>query len=192
MQRIALLVIFSGFCFAYLTIPFAGIDLLIDAVGFLVVFNGLRFLGKLYQPHFRGGKLASLVLVVVSALQLFLKEGLAAGTLAYVRAGMEVLLYFYLLLAFWAVLGQIGRPRLRGALAAVLGLAIAATGLAAAGRFGGGALETITGWVLFGCQLLVLAGLLGLALLRWPVPQAAAKPAQPPAPHPSPDGGGEG
>ncbi len=170
MQKTALWVVFGGFCFVFLAVPVAGLDILIDAVGYLVVFNALRFLGKLYPGRcFKVSAVLSLVLVAVCAPQLFIKEGSLVLWLAAARAGLEIGLYLSWIPLLHALLGRTGQKRWRAASVAMPGVAAAATALAAAGQFAGGALQAASAWVLFACQVLLLAGLLLLSLRRWPL-----------------------
>lgn len=95
MRKPAIALLLAGAVFTVFTVPFAGIDLFIDAVGFLLMFNALRAL-RLLEPGFGPGAFLCLVLVPVAALQLFLGgvagaalwllRGLAAGVLCLLMA----------------------------------------------------------------------------------------------------------
>lgn len=72
MRKIPLGVLFAGYLFVLFAIPAFGIDLLIDAVGYLIIFNALRFLSKLY-PKFAPAVPVSLVLTLAAAAHLVLQ-----------------------------------------------------------------------------------------------------------------------
>lgn len=132
MRRIAIAVMLAGFLFTTLSIRAAGIDLLIDAVGFLLIFNAARWLAKL-GDRFTPCIPLCLGLLAVAALQLFL-QGTALAVLGAVRAAGEAALYLLLWRGFASAPDMGGTPGRRAALAAVFGanaLAAAAAGLLA-------------------------------------------------------------
>ncbi|MDL2324229.1 hypothetical protein LJC61_03635 [Ruminococcaceae bacterium OttesenSCG-928-A16] len=108
MRRIAAAIVLVGFAFAFFTLPFAGVDILIDAVGFLLVWNGVRALQK-KDAVYRFAAPCSLVLVAIAAAQVFLgggvaayavQSGLAGWVLQGLRLAAEGLLYWQLLAGF--------------------------------------------------------------------------------------------
>lgn len=98
MRKTAQGIMLAGFVFVFFALPFAGVDLLIDAVGFLLVWNGLAALQKL-DKTFGAAPLVCLALVAVAAAQLFF-EGAAAQVLRAVRVAGEVVLYWQMLKGF--------------------------------------------------------------------------------------------
>lgn len=99
MQKIAVGIILFGLAFTFFSIFFAGIDILIDAVGFLFVFNGTWALRK-KVPLFAKAACLSLVLVVVSSAQLFAFSALATGVLL-LRLILNLVLMLILGLCFF-------------------------------------------------------------------------------------------
>lgn len=88
----------AGFVFVFFALPFAGVDLLIDAVGFLLVWNGLAALQKLDKAY-GAAPVVCLMLVAVSAAQLFFR-GTAGQALQAVRVVGELVLYWQMLKGF--------------------------------------------------------------------------------------------
>ena len=72
-----------------------GVDLLIDAVGFLLAWNGLRALQK-QEPVFCFAPLCCRVLIPLSALDLFF-SGWLYGVVVLLRIVLEALLYWQFL-----------------------------------------------------------------------------------------------
>lgn len=99
MRKTAILLILAGLVFAFFSLPFEGIDLLIDAVGFLLVWNGVRALQK-QTGQFAFGPVCSGALVVVCAAALFVPAGLAANLLLLTRGVLEAALILFLMLGF--------------------------------------------------------------------------------------------
>lgn len=115
-----------GLAFAWFAVMVFGVDVLIDAVGFLVAFNGLRPLARLW-PKFRGGPLCALLLVAVSACALFVPRQFGAplqGTRCLLEAALAVVLA--------RGFGQMyrGGPKAMGRALAAAFYALAALGLA--------------------------------------------------------------
>lgn len=98
MRKIAAWLVFSGLIFAFFSLPFAGTDLLIDAVGFLLVWNGVRALQK-KDAVYGFAAACSLVLVGVAVLQLFLTS-MGGWVLAGLRLAAEGLLCWQLFAGF--------------------------------------------------------------------------------------------
>lgn len=73
MQKIAVTIVAVGFVFVFYSLPAFGIDLLLDPVGFLLIWNGLRALRK-RTSAFSIACVSSLLLIFVSSLQLFVSE----------------------------------------------------------------------------------------------------------------------
>lgn len=109
MRKTAIAIMLVGFVFAFFSVRLAGVDLLIDAVGFLLVFNGVRPLQK-SLPGFGQSSWCALALVLVSALQLFL-GGFALLILGLLRSALEVALYLMLMGGFSRLLQAEGRGR---------------------------------------------------------------------------------
>ena len=119
-------ILLVGFVFALFTLTFFGIDILLDAVGWLLVFNGVR---PLERPKGGIGVRASLCLglVVVSAAQLFLTGGVVALLLLGARAALEAALFLLLISLFRNLLASYGRARLAVVFAGVLALSAVAS-----------------------------------------------------------------
>lgn len=112
MRKTATLLVVAGFGFAFITVwlPSMGIDLLIDAVGYLLVWNGLRALqarDKVYgfAPY------VALALVGITTAQLMVR-GTMIPVLSLVRPLAEALLFWQL---FWG-LRRIARAEQRRSL----------------------------------------------------------------------------
>lgn len=130
-QKTAVAIALVGFVFAFLTVPFAGIDLLIDAVGYLLVFNGLHGLVKLHGTGaLRAARAVAAILIAVCAVQLFF-TGTVAGALALVRHLAEAILFGCMAPGFYRVLKNQQQPGGAVACAIALGLCVLAA-LAAA------------------------------------------------------------
>lgn len=100
MRRTSVLLVLLGLLFVYIRMPAAGLrDMFIDAVGYLIVFNGIRGL-----RHENGGFTLSmwvcLVLVPVCAVEFFI-EGNTVLTVA--RRALELALYAGLFASFMRV-----------------------------------------------------------------------------------------
>lgn len=110
--KTAVAILLAGFVFAFFQLPFAGIDLLLDPVGFLLVFNGANGLRKLAGAEGRGFGPAcgvALALVALTAVQLF-AGGAVADVLPALRGGLEAALFYLLYRGFAALLEGSGRP----------------------------------------------------------------------------------
>lgn len=139
MRRTAVGILLAGFVFIFFIIPFMGIDLLIDAVGFLLLFNGARALQKIGRAEAEGllpgtntgllppasfgfgaAQPLAIILVGLSAVQLFVgvSTGMASGggIIGIARAVLEILLFLSLLRGFGPFLKNRGLK--------VLGLAV--------------------------------------------------------------------
>lgn len=161
MRRTALAIMLAGFAFTFFSIPAAGIDLLIDAVGFLLVFNSLRPLKKLW-PAFGPSPWVCLFLVAVSALQLFF-TGEVSLVLTVLRAAGECLLFVFLARGLFAMARVTAHARLAPAVAACA--ALNAVGAAFSGLLPFMAVPAaIAGAVLLACHVALLGALLALAL----------------------------
>ena len=103
MQRTAVAIMLAGFIFTFFSLPFFGIDLFIDAVGFSLIFNAARAL-KSWQASFGKAAIAAMALVPLSALQLFFTAAPLALALALLRAAGEAALFYFLAFGFYALL----------------------------------------------------------------------------------------
>lgn len=156
----------AGFVFMYATLPFMGMDLLIDAVGFLLMFNGLNALRKL-EPAcgFALPGFIALAMVVPAAVQLFASGGVLAVA-GWVRLAGETLLYVLVFraLALCAKAGAAGLP-VRLCIGAGMGFALLRAAAQVVGALApvqfGAALYTLQAAGLLG----VLAAFLGVFLL---------------------------
>lgn len=129
-RGIALGLVAVGLGFAFFAIDFMGVDLLIDAVGFLIAYNGLRVLKKLC-PGFAGSDILCIGLVALAALQLFL-GGTALWVAGILRPLAECALFALMLRGFAQLLPRGRRPALRWAVLCALLLNMAAEILGAA------------------------------------------------------------
>ena len=120
MRRTAFLILLAGVIFVYFSIPFMGIDLLIDAVGFSLLFNAIRPLRKTRQGFAIADSLC-LGLVLVSALQL-LFFGIPSIVLASLRALLETLVFCMLAGGLWQMLKRDNAPRLALSIKIIFGL----------------------------------------------------------------------
>lgn len=102
MRKTAAGLIAAGFVFAYFSLPLFGIDLLLDPVGYVLVFNGLR----VFQKRGRAFGVAvfwCLGLVALSAAQLFV-GGAAAGVLQPLRTAADLVLFLLMIGGFCPML----------------------------------------------------------------------------------------
>lgn len=162
MRRVTAGLMAAGFVFVFFSIPVAGVDILIDAVGFLLVFNGLRPLAKLH-PHFRFSPAVSLFLVVVTAAQLFLPASLAR-TATIMRAAGETSLYILIANGYgrsFLAGGKPGQAAFSGGIFTLCAVATAAFVVS----FLSGTFTAATNTILVICHILVLCVLLWLCLL---------------------------
>ncbi|NLW79961.1 MAG: hypothetical protein GXY32_11225 [Ruminococcaceae bacterium] len=165
MRRTALAIMLVGFVFVFFSIPLAGVDLLIDAVGFLLVFNGARPLEKT-MPGFGKASWCAIALTVVSAAQLFL-GGTVYLVLSLLRAAGEVLLFLWLMRGLTQMLKKESRLRLVPLTYGAFTLNMATSALVAVMLFV--PLPALAmGIVLAVVHVLLLALLLRLALLPAP------------------------
>ncbi len=95
MKKTSIMILLAGFVFIYFTLPFSGIDLLIDAVGFLLLWNGLRGLQKAGVNTGLAAPLC-LLLVLVASGQLFV-GGAFYTVLTVLRSLAEAVLLFFIL-----------------------------------------------------------------------------------------------
>lgn len=102
MRKTAILILLAGFVFVFYSLEFMGVDLLIDAVGWLMVWNGVRALHK-RDGVFRLSVIFSLMLVPISALQLFF-TGPVVFLLWALRYACELLFYFTMMQGFCRLL----------------------------------------------------------------------------------------
>lgn len=124
MRKTATLLILVGLLFTTLTLPFSGIDLLLDPVGFLLIFNGARPLAK-YGDRFGPCVPLSILLIAASAVQLFL-TGTPLVVAGLLRALAEAALYLLLLRGY----ARLARRRKGNGMAAVLAAGFALAALA--------------------------------------------------------------
>lgn len=174
MRRTALIIMTAGFLFLLDTasITVAGIDLLLDPVGFLLIFNAVRPLKK-YGDRFGPCIPLSLALVALSAVQLFLTAGLAAAVVAALRYAGQGALLLCLALGLAALPG-VRRSRAKTialwAVAAVNALAcLAMAVLFPAYLLAAGTGYSLAGWpagALLAAQLALPALLLWLAFTQ--------------------------
>ncbi len=108
--KIATGLILAGLVFVFFTVPFMGIDLLMDPVGFVFIFNGARALARLAQAAAGpgGGKTAfgpawvlALVLLALSLPQIFVAGGPAATVLGIARIVLQAALCLLLAAGFY-------------------------------------------------------------------------------------------
>ncbi len=95
--KVALLV-FSGLLFVLFSLPFLGVDLLIDAVGWILVFNGARICER---PNGGIGPLAALCLIlsaVASSLLFLTNTPLLVFSFIYALCQLGFFLFFGILL----------------------------------------------------------------------------------------------
>lgn len=107
MKRIPISLILVGLLFTLLNIQVAGQDIFIDAVGYLVAWNGLRVLDKTYKKTFLCAAPFSFILVLICIAQLFLKGSLYRITID-VRIVVEMLFYVQLYYGLFK-LGQVDK-----------------------------------------------------------------------------------
>lgn len=158
----------AGLVFAFGTLQVAGIDILVDAVGWLLVFNGLRPLEK---PGGGIGPRAFLCLGLVgaSATQLFSLGAGPAWLFLLLRTVLELALFLSLVGLFGRLLAAFGWEKAQAwftlafVLNAALGLLLAGAlllGLALPSPYG--LLLTVLGYA----ARLLLAGLLVWLMMR--------------------------
>lgn len=112
MRKASIILILGGFVFVLFSAPLLGLDLLIDAVGYLFIWNGLRMLQK-ESPFFRLAIFFALILTGVAAVHLFLPNNIV---LFFIWLICDLFLYvfmfrgFFILARTWDVslLGIIG------------------------------------------------------------------------------------
>lgn len=122
MYKTPTVLVLVGFAVVYFTIPFLGIDILIDAVGFLLVFNGLLAL-KRQQRLFLFAPQCSMVLVVAAAAQLF-ASGWLLMALGICRVIAECVLYWQMMRGFKGLAVGAGVAVLAKTAYVVLGLCV--------------------------------------------------------------------
>jgi hypothetical protein len=159
MRKMALGIILAGCVFITFALYFAGIDLLIDAVGFLLILNGAHTLTK-YGDRFGPCVPLCLGLVVVAALHLFF-GGAAGLVIGLARACGESALF--LLLAHGLALLPTVRPRPVPRIAARVAAAGGAVFVPATALFSAfcpGAAADVLGIILLCWRVLFMAVLL--------------------------------
>ncbi len=122
MTKTALIILVIGYVFVFFSIPFLGVDILIDAVGFLLLFNGYRAF-RLLDKSFKGAASVSLALVVVAALQLFV-SGTAALILLVLRQIGMALLYVFTARGFVYLFNKIDKKSFSMVIRLVFGAAL--------------------------------------------------------------------
>ena len=161
MQKTAVGVTLAGFVLAFFSLYAFGLDLLIDAVGFLLVFNGARALAVWAAP-FKPASAVALGLVAVAAAQLFFVAGVPALVLGALR-GVGLAVLYLLFAGGFATLFEAGRQKRLAAFAkAVFWLAAAGSLLALVWPLGGVVLTVTQSFVLI---LLLFACILPDSLL---------------------------
>lgn len=123
MRRTALFLMLAGFVFVFFSVSLFGIDILIDAVGYLLVWNAIRALQR-KESVYGFAATCCLALVVICAIQL-ITSGIIYTVLLVVRPLAEALLYWQLLLGF--ARGAQDQKGLRIACLYTMGLCIAAS-----------------------------------------------------------------
>lgn len=121
MFKVPVALLIAGLCFTFFSLTMMGVDLLIDAVGFLFIFNGLLHLRRKWTG-FWAGPLCSILLVGISSLQLFLPAWTLVGVL---RLVLTSILYLVCARGFFQMLRPCSLFEAR-ALAALFGLQAAA------------------------------------------------------------------
>lgn len=163
MRRIAAGITLTGFVFAFVTLPFQGVDLLLDPVGFLLVFNGQRAFGKGYGG-FKLSQLGALLLMAFSAVQLFVAGGFFV-LVSPLRRLVEGLLFLAMQREFGAMLRREGWLWDAGFVRGSLLLASAASLLVGGAMLWRTELSARWGTLLNAGHLLVLLALLRLLLV---------------------------
>ncbi len=138
MRKTAVLLIVFGLIFVFFRVEAFGIDLLMDAAGYILVFNGVRALHKAYGG-FGISPVLCLVLVPVTAAQLFL-SGVPLVVVSLVRVAPEMSLFCMMAAGFFKLAKAQGRAALGGCTFALFLAAAAASllaGLAAVPYFAG-------------------------------------------------------
>lgn len=179
MRRTAVGIILAGFVFIFVRIRLLGIDILIDAVGFLLLFNGARALLKIGRAEAAGlladapagqapaglglgaAQPCAIALVFVSALQLFLTGG-ALTVMGLLRAVLEIALFLFLLRGFGPLARRPGLSSPGRAVQAALALDMAVSALSAVFLFC--TPPAALGWLVLAIHILTLAALLWLLL----------------------------
>ncbi len=165
---VALGLVLAGLVFALCSVRVGGMDVLVDAVGWLLVFNGLRPLEK---PGGGVGPrgLLCLGLLALSAAQLFLVSGGLAGWLYLLRMALEAGLFLSLIGLLGRFLAAFGWQKAHKWFALALALNALLSVALAVGRWLGVAqplayagLVTALGFV----ARLLLAGVMVWLLLR--------------------------
>lgn len=112
MRKTAVAIILFGLLFANVTLLFSGIDLLIDAVGFLLVWNGIVALQKV-DPVYGKSSITSMVLVVLAVAQLFFTDAQSTifMILFLLRIVAEGILCWQVLNGFGKLAVQWSKPR---------------------------------------------------------------------------------
>ena len=129
MQKTAVGVMLAGFVLAFFSLYAFGLDLLIDAVGFLLVFNSARALAVWAAP-FKPASAVALGLVAVAAAQLFFMSGVPAVVLGVLRGAGLAALYLLFSAGFAPLFGAGYQKRLAPIAKAVFWLAAAGSLLA--------------------------------------------------------------
>lgn len=162
MRKTAIVLMCVGFVFIYFTVPVAGVDLLIDAVGYLLIFNG-AWAFRLTNISFKIGALTALGLVPVAALQLFI-SGNAGSILELVRNILTFALLGFLMHAFAYELSQEGSSA-----AAIMCRGIFGLNMIAVTFFSfllAPASPAAASWCIIVCRIILLAFLLWTAFRK--------------------------
>jgi hypothetical protein len=103
-HKTAMAIFLTGLVFSFFTAPAFGIDLLLDPVGFLLIFNAMNTLRKLAggnvgAGYFKVAMFISIALILLSTVPIFFdgEVGQAALTL---RPALETVLFAMLLLGY--------------------------------------------------------------------------------------------
>lgn len=162
MQKTAFGILLVGFVFVCFQIQLFGIDLLIDAVGFSLIFNGIRPLRKT-MGGFLYADLVCLALVLVTALQLFI-SGPFGVVLALVRSVLEIFVFAGLAQGVYKWLQKQNHKKLGLVAVGVFGLGAVMAMLQGVLIVAGTGLQ-VWQWAYHLYAMVLLACLLGLILL---------------------------
>lgn len=161
MRKIPFIIMAIGFAFTYYSIPFMGIDLLIDAVGYLFIFNGL-WVFRLQGTRYTLGALCAFALVIIAAFPL-LFSSFASQLFILLRYAFDFILLVLLAFCFVPSLVAQGRRQLL-----VLCLIVFALNALVAPALSGGLFplsRSIVEWMPPVIHAIFILMLLGLALL---------------------------
>lgn len=166
MRKTAILLMLVGFAVVYFTIPLFGIDILMDAVGYLLVWNAVRVLHK-KEDTFGFAPTCALVLTAICALQVT-TGGMVLAAMLVVRPLAEALLYWQLLRGFARLAAAEEKPQLRTICFVVMALCIFASLVQCGVMF----VSYTLAWAIVGMEVLQwVAHIAVLGLLGWLVLQ---------------------